>query len=342
MNDQDWDELSKFESRDFISTWYERRHKRSLNAAQAKAISTCFVLGRNYFEAAAGSAQSVKPLLLYYGVLSLSRGLILLLNKEKNEESLRASHGLEGVDWRGILAKGNQNILELPVRATRGTFEELVKATRNRQATSWWYAPRMITGSYHIEYGIPRFIEDGSTITLDDLLSRDQRFGTLYQPTTGRSPKVHLGEVIAQNGHGIDLSIYSGKIPPEQFEKSFGPFGNQQSTFRDKGDRLPIPNTHIQILNSDLNAAKQQLPAHQFVGNDGMWILENFDNGDKLSELVRTFLLSYSIGMLVRYFPTQWVALLHNEKGDFAQPILLAASKRIASDYPKLVQSALA
>lgn len=342
MNDRDWDELSKFESRDFISSWYERKQNRSLNSAQAKAISACFVQGRNYFEASALSAQTVKPLLLYYGVLSLSRGMILLLTREKNEESLRPSHGLEILRWREILARDNQKILDLPLRATNGTFEELAKATKNRQSTGWWNAPIMNEGRYHIEYGVPRFLEDRSEINLDDLLSRDQRFLTLYEPTTKRKPKVHLGEVIAQDGHGIDLSVYSTIIKPEDFQKRFGPFEGQPASFREMGQRLPIPNMHIQILSNDLNAVKKKIPAHEFHGNDAMYILENFDNGDKFSELLRTFLISYIIGMLVRYFPRQWVALLNNEKGDFAQPLLLAASRRIASDYPKLTQSALA
>jgi hypothetical protein len=53
-------------------------------------------------------------------------------------------------------------------------------------------------------------------------------------------------------------------------------------------------------------------------------------------------MLSYFLGMLVRYFPSRWIALLRNEKGDVAQPILIAAVNAIETDYPILAAGSLA
>ena len=72
-----------------------------------------------------------------------------------------------------------------------------------------------------------------------------------------------------------------------------------------------------------------------------MFILEDFPNGDRLSELLRTFLISYMIGMLVRYFPSRWIALLRNEKGDLAQPVLMASVNAVERDFPTLIADAL-
>ncbi len=115
ISDAYWETLSMFESRDYVGLWYRERHGRQLNARNANAVTTCFIQGRQYFEAAASAATSVRPLLLYYGVLSMARGLILLRDTTKKEESLKPSHGLEAVDWNGTLAGGLDKILDVQV-----------------------------------------------------------------------------------------------------------------------------------------------------------------------------------------------------------------------------------
>ena len=54
-----------------------------------------------------------------------------------------------------------------------------------------------------------------------------------------------------------------------------------------------------------------------------MVVMLDFPNGDKLTEFIKLFLISYVLGMLVRYHPSIWTALLRNDKGDFAQPLLV-------------------
>ena len=89
MKDIHWQSLSRFESYDFVARWYQKAHQRKPNAAKVSQINACFIQGREYFSNAASSAMSVKPLLLYYGALSLSRGVILANNPRKKEESLK-------------------------------------------------------------------------------------------------------------------------------------------------------------------------------------------------------------------------------------------------------------
>jgi len=336
-----WEELSRFESHDYVGKWYLRRHRRTLNSARIREVTSCFTQGREYFASATNAATSVRPLLLYYGVLSLSRGVILLLNSAKSESNLRPSHGLEVVDWQGTLASGIANVPDLRIRATSGTFGELA-ATRNLQSTGWWSAPSLAIGTYYAEYPMPRFVGDDSEMTLDDLLSRDNRFLSLYTETTGRPSRVHLGEIVADKD-GLDVSIFSWGhgISQAIAESRFGLPSTTKFQVRSATHRLPIENYYVRLQGSDLNALKLLLPATQYVGGDGMFVMEDFSNGDRLSELLRTFLLSYFLGMLVRYFPSRWISLLRNEKGDVAQPLLIAAVNAVGSDYPTLVVGSL-
>lgn len=337
-----WEELSIFESHDYVGKWYDARHGRSLNAVRTREIASCFTQGREYFASAKSAATSVRPLLLYYGVLSLSRGVILLRDRTKTEANLKPNHGLEVVDWQGTLSGGIDKVLELKVRATAGTFAELASASGNLQFTGWWSGPSLSSGLYHAELNPPKFIGDGTTLTLDHLVSRDHRFLTLYERTTGRLTCVHLSEIVA-DATGVEVSIFhfSNSANKATVETCFGWPAGTIVDERTSARRMPIANYFVHLPGADLNALKSSLPATQYTGGEGMFVLQDFPNGDRLSELLRTFLLSYFLGMLVRYFPSRWIALLRNEKGDVAQPILMAAVNAVETDYPGLVLGTL-
>ena len=336
-----WRDLTRFESHDYVGRWYRQRHARSLSASRTREIISCFTQGREYFFSAKQSATAVKPLLLYYGVLAFSRGLILLLDSRKTEASLKPSHGIEIVDWQGTLAGGLENMLEVSLRTTNGTFSELVRATANKQQMSWWNMPGLTEGIFHATYATPKFLTDQSVMTLDDLLSRDTRFLSLYRETTGRLEKTHLGEIVATPS-GLEIYIFALGVSKSDIETRFGfPTGTVVQD-RLNSRRKSLSSWLVNLPGTDLNALKPLIPATQYIGGDGMFIFEDFPNGDRLSELLRTFLIAYVLGMLVRYFPSKWMALLRNEKGDTAQPLLLAAMTTVESDWAKLISTALA
>ena len=41
-----------------------------------------------------------------------------------------------------------------------------------------------------------------------------------------------------------------------------------------------------------------------------MSVCEAMPNGDKLSELLKLYLMSYIVGMVARYYPAQWLAVI--------------------------------
>ncbi|WP_336718002.1 YaaC family protein [Asaia bogorensis] len=356
-----WDTLSMFESRDFVALWYKNKHSRELNTGGCQAITTCFSQSREYFEAAASAGISVRPLLLYYGVLSMSRGVILLCDKCKKEESLKPSHGIEAFDWGNTLSGSLNKILDIQIKATNGTFSEFANAIGNVQTTGW--TVNRHPNFYKANFLAPKWLNDSSYITLDDLLARDPRFLGLYSRTTGRSSKVHLGLLNAKDS-SISVSIYSNFSSDDDVRKRFGQPAERPVTLRDLTASPKILSTIFKVPERNTDELRTELPLTQyFHGNGGYsvipmdglnilekewphekniaenrtFIIEDFPNGDRLSEILRTFLLSYILGMIVRYYPSRWMALLRNEKGDVAQPCLRAISKVVAEDFPRLV-----
>ena len=71
--DKIWHKLLDYESRDLIERFIETKHQRRASARQVNEISSNFIQAREYFRNTENSNLSVKPLLLYYGVNSLSR-----------------------------------------------------------------------------------------------------------------------------------------------------------------------------------------------------------------------------------------------------------------------------
>jgi hypothetical protein len=67
-------------------------------ANKSADLISYFAQGPGYFGAAHNADLLVRPLLLYYGVVALTRGFLLLTDPNENTV-LRESHGLSAVGW---------------------------------------------------------------------------------------------------------------------------------------------------------------------------------------------------------------------------------------------------
>ena len=331
-----WKAISRFESHDFVANWYRKAHERNASAAKVGQINACFAHGREYFRNAGRSDMSVKPLLLYYGVLSCCRGVILANDPEKKEESLKPRHGLETVDWQHTLSGGIRNVLELRIRATEGTFGELVDVCLHLRTLQLFSGPTNEMGSTGQRLGDVRFATDGSQMTLGDLLSRLLQTGLAFPEVTDRRASMFAFARLASHPPGVHLAFPLFGIPEELRNLEDGKniyvgSSNQIAPALGKGD--DAGDCLILVRRND-DAHLNELPVSHF-GGEGqfMVVMLDFPNGDKLTEFVKLYLVSYILGMLARYHPSIWTALLRNEKGDFAQPLLVDAVEAIENEF---------
>jgi len=68
-----WAILALYREQDMVRRMYEERHGGALNSTTGHSIASHFAQGREYFRSAANAAILVRPLLLHYGVVALSR-----------------------------------------------------------------------------------------------------------------------------------------------------------------------------------------------------------------------------------------------------------------------------
>lgn len=126
---QEWNKLLEFETRDWIDKFIKKKFNREINKENSNEIIANFNQGREFFKSALMADFSVRPLLQYYGVLSLSRWLILAINPWVREANLKPSHWLSVTNWSKILQ--SKNFWELEICIENGTFLELIKKTDN-------------------------------------------------------------------------------------------------------------------------------------------------------------------------------------------------------------------
>jgi hypothetical protein len=118
--------------------WFKKIHAREINARRAKEITAAAKQAREFFRNSHASDNSVKPLLTFYGVASLTRALTLLLRRGGGEEGLTRGHGLETVEWSkqlsGDLSTGLAALNGLKIRSCAGLFLDLAQDTKNRRS----------------------------------------------------------------------------------------------------------------------------------------------------------------------------------------------------------------
>ncbi|MEE9589542.1 MAG: YaaC family protein [Hyphomicrobiaceae bacterium] len=322
-----WDVIANYESHELVRARYHGKHGREPNARHAREIASSFIQGRQYYAAASESDRAVKPLLLYYGVVSLSRGLVLFLKRSLREAALAQAHGLATRDWQSVLAEPNPDIGALRVEVTRaGSFPELLDATQNRN---------LIRGgssavNRKIELGV---VPAGTAFSLDDLLARlpdviDQyklwkiphcvRVGIQAIPGT----KDAIITVHRAAGAYVTGELVVGIVGRDYCELVSQDAEKVQVRTTRAGDYAALVTDHVK---------------DNFLGIGDIFLAEQLAPGLQLGKAGQLFAISYILGMLVRYNPVSWMDFIHQRVGDAGLPTVLRVIDRLEYLYPQII-----
>ncbi len=336
MNNQAWQAITRFESHDLVKAWYQETHGVEPNSEKISQVNAFFTQGSAYFQNAVSADVSVKPLLLYYGVLSLSRGAILLRDHSKKEEALQKRHGLQDINWQQTLKDGIKNVLDLQVKATNGTFRELVGACTNLHQEHCFYIPGNTKMVVDHDLGDINFATGNSLLSLDDLLSRLMATTFDYQGITGRKSK-WFPVIVSDDTTQTRFALLSPHVVPDLQGLVDGKSVLMQPTPHSWPNLLidTIPQFSLVFLHEPNKTHQKKFPVfHHRDDSPSMTGILDFPNGDKLSELFKLYLVSYILGMLARYYPSKWMGLMHYSPGDFARPLLLKAIEAVETEFP--------
>ena len=329
-----WYELREFETRDITSRSYSARHSKNLTAAKSREIAASFAQAREYFRSALGADPTVRPLLQYYGVSTLSRGLVLFMAPGLRETQLRESHGLVRSEWKGTLQGSAQEFGALSVKMSSGLFQELLAAIGNK-----FYFRH---GSHEVSFSISaRFPRPDCEFTLEEIAARIPDVSDQCAAWLGtRPPFIPLVTAIRDD----DRRRFEFVLP----KRLSGPISRSVAELSELGadDIFPddeCPNRTIDGSGDHVVVSYDQ-PFVPFLaqqmdqsGTGRVLLYEPLKSREYLSPLAACFVLSFILGMLCRYYPTTWVNLARSERGDAIYPFIVRATDWIQVMFPAMI-----
>ncbi len=305
---------------------------------RAYEICCCLQQGRSYYEAADKALDSVKPLLLYYGMVSFAGAIILAKGTKQSLSKMNRSHGLTPPDFTD--AKSVDSCATALTQG-RGTFHELVDSCRE------------------IRFQIERTLDEGplararwgfffgneaadfTDVDLDirGLASRLPDLRRVYELTYQQKPEVFYGgiylhqeKMCSQPVLAVHMGVHTQNLAaghplgvlamshPAFVKLALQEFQYDSAAFLPREDgslECPLP------MFTDLNF--------------GTYCVSPFAEGLFLSEICIYYAIMYLLSMLVRYRPDLWMSILHRGEGDRIMALLKTFIQFSFKKFPKLV-----
>jgi hypothetical protein len=347
-----WEKLALFESTDLVRTFYGRRHDRELNLRDARAIVSHVSQGREYFAASERSGELVKPVLQYYGALSLARGAVLYLDKRLREPALAKSHGVSEMGWAKTLSEPIVVVGNISVRIdSSGTLAQFMTATENEERTTVevtgdkdWALPTLRT-IHRLRIVTP---VANTVVTLKQLLARLPGLATVFEETYQERTACYQARVrYHANMKQADIEISAAAdmalpavetvrrslLLPDDASVAYNPLDRQRGS---------LPHISVVLTNVSLDDVSRRLPP-MHISDEGdffeerHFLVEPLPSGVVLPPPAQLFVIAHTLGTLARYYPTAWLALLSRHAGDRELPLIRAASAAIEVQFPGLV-----
>jgi len=353
-----WQMLSLFESVEYgmrmITSQAQRAGAVGFRAREENGLelAACVKHARGYFEAAETASVAVSPLLLFYGVSSLAKAVVVARSPQYGLFNMEPYHGLSAsrIAHKNVGKKGLSRELmafEATV-APSGTFveyaETLSGAVVYRVNDLTAKRPTTLKISTLAASSLP-----GMKVLLGDLLARQPSIRSIYYQATGNRPLNHYGVTTADFSAGASqlLASFANDPPDKDLEAHIRTHFPQLT----RGQCITSPPGSVNGMNGESLSFSTTAPVPMFpLSSDlGMrsstslvagYFVAPFGPG-VLSEALQLYALSYLLGMLVRYYPTTWMQLIAGGKGDEAFALCRSAADMLRERFPVLALEGL-
>ena len=318
----EWSNLMEFESRDLVERFFVNKFNREPNNNKILQITSNFTQAREYLKNVERSNNTVRPLLQYYAVMSLSKGLILCLNNAITEEQMKSSHGLDVKNWNQVLK--NKDFENLIISIGDGTFSELITATTNSNYTS--------INSSGIQWKTFSKIPDkGTQYTLKNITNYFIDLEKEYNVWTDEK-LLYLKFISYKTINNFRTQIAIESFNDVQNIDLFFP----DNFCSDKVVTRLENKTLIEYTKTDWKPNFTMERSNPFnIGST--CIIQANNDGTGLNFLGNMYIISYVFGMMARYYPSSWINLINGSKGDKIYPYVCKLLDYIFSNYPKQV-----
>jgi len=320
MNDI-WHFLREFESKELVKRYIHKKYQYELNSTKALEINSAFIQGREYFTSCLKADISVRPLLQYYGVVALSRGLILILNKGARENNIVPSHGLKIKNWSDVNKSGKiENVI---LKVSNGTFYELIKVTNNK---SYF---RFGSGgiNWQVVYDIPssevEFSLKEISYCFPDLNLSVKSWLDLEVPSRSLNSFKHV-----ENKYELEIG---GKYDINIFELIFPKTHYNNIEINESANSCNVRFDHDQVP----NLSQKWESAFQVIGDP--FVVPPFKNGFFLNDISTMYSAAFIFGTISRYYPSTWNNINKGISNDSVLPFAFNFMDFIQDKFPQTI-----
>jgi hypothetical protein len=209
------------------------------------------------------------------------------------------------------------------VRTTAGLFSDFVMETDNRLCMH----VRSSAVDWRLTYDQP---EKGKEFTLEAILCRIPDLESMVSRSLRTVRYASINEMSYTDADGFLAKVQSDKF--ESFQTTYLNSGyeieRKGALSELRGNAETFARFMPQFMHTYINKLFDSIPT--------LHIVDPFTDSVRLSQLAITYVLSYFLGMLARYFPTHWIALQSGARGDGLWPTIHAAQEYIESSFPEL------
>ena len=251
-----------------------------------------------------------------------------MLRPQGGEEGLTGSHGLETVDWGSVMSgdttQGLKRLCDLKIRTRAGLFTDFINQTKNKICIH----VNSSNVDWRLCYNIPPL---GEILSLGDLFSRTPDLESDYKNVSEKIKYAAINNMTYSMEDGLMAKI--AEKPFSNFKDIYDSYG-YVSTSDSGWSNLTAPKTTFETHTA--------LFTHKYIKKTfgsipALHLSAPFSNGSLYSQTCIIYMISYILGMLVRYYPTHWMSLIQGEKGDTWWPTINRAQQIVEQSYPELV-----
>jgi YaaC-like Protein len=242
-------------------------------------------------------------------------------------------------------AGGIDQLPNLPLKITGGTFGALSKVTSNVERCLIHAVPLSAPPHHPLSRAGTTTIRTPATISMKMVLERLPDLSAIFATTFGSSPKCYQAIIFfLSEDTQTTISILGTELGlpnADEIRSAFGLPADVPFSTLDRVGLYKVKNISYHINHSSESDLLEKLPPIKCDREGNTYVIEPLPDGSDLSSLSLLYLIAYSMGMLARYFPSKWLSLLKSNKGDFAFPLLKAATTVVEERFPQLVLQGL-
>lgn len=332
LHSEVWNLLLFYESWKNVKRTYEQQFpEEDFPKNKAHDISYLIKQARNYFKVARTSDFTVRPLLVYYGVYSLAKAVVLYKNRSKGGILDVQGHGSSADINKCLQMKSSLDKTSAVLSNKNGVFIDFNNCMRKKQVVA------NINGKnepkvYHFE---PFSELEGLSVTLKEIWGRLPDLITAYFRTYFNKPKCIRGGEKERKAKLIYEFKNMGKLNFEkkEIEKIFSPVF-------DSAEFQEVNKGHGPVIFRFSTQEKRYIPMFRSLYNSNTYYIAPLKE-KLIEESSLLYLGSYILGMIVRYDPTRWVKMIDGRKDGRLYPIIKKFIELLELKFPILILNEL-